>query len=469
MKDAKQELEEEQINNEQEMGSDQVQGETPEKKHKLEGYKEHIESIITFNKGGDWKRIKSPDRDVEGRKYNCEENCFLNLFGISSDTPSFYSVDSAAGLIISNGSIGRYLTTDEKNISTFLSRDGGLNWFEIRKGSHIYEIGDHGALIVIADNKNPTSEILYSWDEGITFESLSISDKKFLIRNIIIEPSSTSQHFIIYGSNETKGNSHGIIIGVDFSGLHEPQCRNPDIPDTAESDYETWTPNDGRSGKACHMGHKTIYIRKKRESKCFNGQTLERKTIVEHCECSDADYECDFGFARVSIGEPCINTSTNHSTDDSTNNANHNIETEILTAPENCSGYYTVSKGYRKIPGNTCINGIKFDPLLIPCPFSGLFAHLGVIFFILIILVLIVGLIFMINKYHYTFIPNDFTGNLDKNNNNNHSYLNTNKRDYTDIVKLLKLILFKFYLCNLIFFRMMMIICYSMILKGIIN
>jgi hypothetical protein len=435
---AQQELEEEQLNKEKEMGSEQDQGEVKEKKYHSEGYKEHIESVITFNKGGDWNRINAPERDVEGRKYDCGENCYLNLYGLSSEYPTYYSVESAAGLIISNGSVGKYLSTDNENVSTFLSRDGGSNWFEIRKGSHIYEIGDHGALIVIADDKNPSSEIFYSWDEGLTFESFKISEKKFLIRNIIIEPSSTSQHFIIYGYYESKGNTNGIVIGVDFSGLHEPQCRNPDMPDTNESDYEKWTPNDGRKGKECHMGHKTIYIRKKRESKCFNGQTLERKTIVEHCDCTDSDYECDFGFYRFLPGRPCINLNKKHKTDDPSHNSTDNIEIEILTPPENCNGYYSISKGYRKVPGNTCVNGLKFDPLLIPCPYTGLYAHLGIIFFFIIIFILIGGLIYILNKYYFSFVQNNFSGDNNKNRNNNHLYSNTNKRDYTDIVKLIQ-------------------------------
>ena len=34
-------------------------------------------------------------------------------------------------------------------VNTYFSRDAGLTWFEIAKGSHIYEFGDHGALIVM--------------------------------------------------------------------------------------------------------------------------------------------------------------------------------------------------------------------------------------------------------------------------------------------------------------------------------
>lgn len=419
MKNAEQELEEEQMKNNNSMGNEN--SDKKEKNFNKDGYKEYVKSLVTFNKGGDWKRINAPDRDVEGKKYDCGENCYLNLFGISSDVPPYYSVESAAGIIIGNGSVGNYLTTENESINTFLSRDGGLNWFEIKKGSHIYEIGDHGALIIIADDTNPSTEVFYSWDEGLSFEPLKISDEKFLIKNIIIEPTSTSQHFVIYGESQKKGDTKGIVIGLDFSGLHEPQCRNPDMPDTNESDYEKWTPNDGRLGRECLMGHKTIYIRRKRESQCYNGLTYERKTIVEHCDCSEMDYECDFGFARSAPGEPCVNI---HKKPEDNNK--DNIETQVLTAPEKCHDYYKISRGYRKIPGNTCVNGVKFDPILIPCPYSGIFAGLGIIFFIIIIAVLVVIIYFVFNKYSFAMVPDNSYGNK----------MNSisNKRDYVDIV-----------------------------------
>jgi hypothetical protein len=443
MKNAQQELEEEQLNKEQEMGVEKA-----EKSLNKDGYKEYVKSLITFNKGGDWKRIKSPERDVEGKKYDCGDECYLNLYGISSEITPYYSVDSAVGLIIANGSVGHYLSTENDKISTFLSRDGGLNWFEIKKGSHIYEIGDHGALILIAEDGNPTNEIFYSWDEGLTFEPLKISDEKFLIRNIIIEPTSTSQHFVIYGESQSKGSTKGVVIGIDFSGLHEPQCRNPDIPDTNESDYEKWTPNDGRIGNDCLMGHKTIYIRRKRESKCYNGLTFERKTIVEHCDCTESDYECDYGFARSAPGEPCVDINKT-----SLDSNKENLP-QILTAPENCHGYYKISRGYRKVPGNTCINGIKFDPILIPCPNSGFFAGLGMIFFVLIVSALVVIIYIVFNNY---------SGPMCQNNLVHSANLSSTKRDYVNIVKYIYLI-FNFFK----FFRnimMQMIICYSMMKK----
>ena len=149
----------------------------------------------------------------------------------------------------------------EKNrydrINTYLSRDGGLNFQEVRKGSHIYELGDHGGLIVMAKNMEPTKEIIYSFNEGKTWHELEISQTPIDITNIIIEPYSISQQFVVYGTYNEKDapEPKGMIITVDFSSLHEPQCKGADRPGESGSDYELWTPYDGRHGdNKCFMG-----------------------------------------------------------------------------------------------------------------------------------------------------------------------------------------------------------------------
>ena len=60
------------------------------------------------------------------------------------------------------------------------------------KGSHIYEIGDHGGLIVMASDQEATNIILYSWDEGLSWEEFIFSEESIEVTNIIIEPSNTS-------------------------------------------------------------------------------------------------------------------------------------------------------------------------------------------------------------------------------------------------------------------------------------
>jgi hypothetical protein len=108
--------------------------------------------------------------------------------------PPPYSQDAAIGVVIAVGNIGRQLERFKVDrMNTYLSRDGGLTWSEVRKGSHIYEIGDHGGLIVMAKDTEQTNEILYTFNEGKTWHTMTISDKMMDITNIIIEPLSISQ------------------------------------------------------------------------------------------------------------------------------------------------------------------------------------------------------------------------------------------------------------------------------------
>lgn len=43
------------------------------------------------------------------------------------------------------------------------------------QGSHIYEFGDHGGIIVMANDEKEVTEIQYSWNEGMTWETLHFS------------------------------------------------------------------------------------------------------------------------------------------------------------------------------------------------------------------------------------------------------------------------------------------------------
>ncbi len=338
-------------------------------------YKDYIKSEITFNRGGDWQRLKAPERDSEGKKYNCGDYCYLNLFGTSSDHPPFYSVDSAAGLIIGNGNVGHYLT---KDVSTFLSRDGGLTWFEIRKGSHIYEIGDGGGLILLADDEKPSNKIYYTWDEGLTWEEKIISDEKFLIRNIVIEPTSQSHNFIIYGESMKQGIKKGISIGLNFGKVYDT-CKYPDKPGSPESDYEIWSPSDGRAGVECLLGHKIQMVRRKRESKCVNTEKFERKITKLNCDCTELDYMCDMGYERSEPGSPC------------TRIGDQTIDDAVINKPPLvCNRVYKISKGYRRIPGDTCVNGVKYDPIVIPCPYKSFFRTFLFYFFILFIVIFVI-------------------------------------------------------------------------------
>lgn len=54
--------------------------------------------------------------------------------------------------MLGTGNVGSHLSNRASEINTYMSRDGGLNWFEVVNGSHIYELGDHGSLLLLVDD-----------------------------------------------------------------------------------------------------------------------------------------------------------------------------------------------------------------------------------------------------------------------------------------------------------------------------
>lgn len=75
---------------------------------------------------------------MNGKPYSCylEDDCSLNLQMYSHNTNGLappYSQESALGIVMANGNTGKKLSTGSRNAktSTFISRDGGLNWNEV--------------------------------------------------------------------------------------------------------------------------------------------------------------------------------------------------------------------------------------------------------------------------------------------------------------------------------------------------
>ena len=190
-----------------------------------------------------------------------------------------------------------------------------------------------------------TSDVLFSWDEGLNWETYPISDTPIEVENIVIEPKANSLEFILYGTSKDETSNKGILKKLDFTGYFEPQCLGADKPDSVESDYEYWSPYDGRHASRCFMGRQITYVRRKRSTECFNGELIDREVVREPCECEKQDYECDVGYERTEAGG-C------EATEDFDPNA----------TPEECPAgqYFEISRGYRKIPDNSCEGGISY-------------------------------------------------------------------------------------------------------------
>lgn len=305
----------------------------PEKRGKKDTLK-FQKSLISLDKGGNWKRISAPRVDSDGKSIECDDDCYLNLHSVTSTYSQIYSNENAIGLVLATGNIGKFLSYQEDELNTYMSRDGGVTWAEIRKGEYVYQMGDHGGIILIADSQKSTKKLEYSWDEGKTWSTLTL-DKEFEIQDIAIEPGSTSQKFLVYGRTQDKG----VTVSVDFSAFHNPACRNPESPNTSQSDYEIWTPNTGVAG-TCLMGRNIEYVRRKQDVQCFNGEEFERLRFVKNCECTEEDFECDYGYYREGNGE-CKPTG------------------QVGLEPECVEGVKVFKTGYRRVAGNSCEGGVS--------------------------------------------------------------------------------------------------------------
>jgi hypothetical protein len=320
------------------------------------------QTVITFDKGGEWKPLIAPRKDVDGKTVECEGKCHLHLHGRSSNKwGTFYSSPAATGIIVATGNVGNALSDRTDEVNTFFSRDAGLTWQEVAKGSQIYEIADHGGLMVLADNMRKTNQVKYSWNEGLTFTDLQFAEEAMEVENIITEPAGKSQTFIVYGQKAGKG----LLVQLDFSSLHKKQCAAIEAAGSTDSDYEIWSPSASLRSGACLMGQLVTFTRRKRDAACFNGNH-DRKQFSKLCQCEDSDFECDFGYEQTeaadgkTICQPAAKGPPKPA------------------PPEDCQDFWFKTIGYRKVAGNNCQGVTSRSPTRESCP-RGLGVTIGVI------------------------------------------------------------------------------------------
>ena len=96
--------------------------------------------------------------------------------------------------MIGVGNVGEYLTPMDSG-STFLSTDGGVTWKEIKKGVYMWEYGDQGTILVLVDAVQSTDSILYSLDDGKTWNEFKFIDSPLKINDLATVPTDTARKF----------------------------------------------------------------------------------------------------------------------------------------------------------------------------------------------------------------------------------------------------------------------------------
>ncbi|ESK86675.1 signal sequence binding protein [Moniliophthora roreri MCA 2997] len=311
--------------------------------------KKDLISRITHNDGGSWKSLRPPKTDSLGNKYDCKDtSCALHVHGYTerlNPQPTF-STPSIVGVIMGVGNVGSslapYIDSD-----TFLSRDGGFTWREVHKGAHLWEFGDSGSILVMANDEEPVDHILFTTDEGETWrEYRFIADGagKMRVRSIVTVPSDTSRRFVLLG--EYPGGRGTVAVQVDFSALTSRQCVL-DTDDPNHADFELWSPSEDRN-EVCLFGRQTLYYRIKSGANCYIGEQRKALAKIErNCACTESDFECEF----------------NHVRDPETNKCVLVAGALPLPSDQQCQedGMWYERTAYRKIPHSSCEGGSRPD------------------------------------------------------------------------------------------------------------
>lgn len=246
----------------------------------------------------------------------------------------------APGLVMANGNTGDYLD-DYSKAHLYISDDAGIHWLEGPNGPHKYEFGDQGnVLVAIHDSQDADiGEIKYSLDHGKTWKVQALPEG-LKIRPWVLTttPDSTSLKFILYGETGDRTNPKFQMIAIDFEGLHERTCGDGDM-----EDWWARADDDDPSKATCLMGHTQKYKRRKKDADCFMKQEFHLiPSQTNDCECTDADFECDYNFVRDKDDKnKCVPVGP------------------IIDPTGSCANgkpedTFKGSSGWRLIPGNTC-------------------------------------------------------------------------------------------------------------------
>ncbi len=332
------------------------------------GEKKRLKSMITHNDGAEWALIPPPKEDALGGKYSCVDQankagpkCSLHLHSYTErdDKSATFSSPSAVGVMLAVGNVGEYLARkDDDATDTFITRDAGITWKSVKKGSYMWEYGDQGSIIVIVKEHTPTKSIFYTLDEGEHWQEFEFTRTEMQIDAITTVPSDRSMNFLLWGSEVGKSGIY--TVALDFSSLEDRQraCKL-DEKHPVNEDYDLWSPKHPLQDSNCLFGHVSQYHRKRLDAKCYNGKNPipHLHSLERNCTCTRQDFECDYNYEAKSDGT-CVLVS-GYSPPSHLENCQKN--------PEQVEFWYPT--GYRRIPLTTCEGGQELDKITSrPCP-----------------------------------------------------------------------------------------------------
>ncbi|XP_059929103.1 VPS10 domain-containing receptor SorCS1-like isoform X1 [Gadus macrocephalus] len=253
-----------------------------------------VRTYITYNKGRDWQLLQAPARDLQGNTVYCEQPfCSLHLHLHVSENPytsgNIVSKDSAPGIIIASGVMGPELTSN--NVSIFITSDAGNTWREVFEEEYsVLFLNQGGALVAIRHTPLPIRHIWLSFDEGQRWDQYSFTSSPLYVDGVLGEPGEDTLIMTIFGHFSHR--SEWQLVKIDFRSFFSHRCQ----PD----DYLTWQLHN--EGEVCIMGVKRTFQKLKGSARCVKTRDQQRARDSVPCPCTEADFECDYGFERGTDG-----------------------------------------------------------------------------------------------------------------------------------------------------------------------
>ncbi|GAB0192045.1 VPS10 domain-containing receptor SorCS1 [Grus japonensis] len=294
-----------------------------------------VKTFITYNKGRDWSLLQAPDTDLRGNPIHCLlPYCSLHLHLKVSENPytsgNIASRDTAPSIIVASGNIGTELS--DNDISMFVSSDAGNTWRQIFEEEHsVLYLDQGGVLVAMKHTSLPIRHLWLSFDEGRSWSKYSFTSLPLFVDGVLGEPGEETLIMTVFGHFSHR--SEWQLVKVDYKSIFDRRC--------AEEDYRPWQLHS--QGEACIMGAKRIYRKRKSEKKCMQGKYAGAMTS-EPCVCTEADFDCDYGYERHSNGQ-CLPAFW--------------YNPSSLSKDCSLGQSYLNSTGYRKVVSNNCTDGVR--------------------------------------------------------------------------------------------------------------
>ncbi|GCB73189.1 hypothetical protein scyTo_0006664 [Scyliorhinus torazame] len=254
-----------------------------------------VKTYITYNKGRDWQLLTPPSTDMNGKPTNCHlPECSVHLHLRWADNPY------VSGTVF-----------EEEH--------------------HILYLDHGGVIVAIKDTSIPLKILKFSVDEGYTWTTHNFTSTSVFVDGLLSEPGDETLVMTIFGHISFRSDWE--LVKVDFRPSFSRQC----LP----ADYDSWDLMN--QDEHCIMGEQRQFRKRKVSSWCIKGKNFTSAFTSKPCQCTESDFECDYGFEQQANGR-CVPAFW-YNPDSPSEDCKFGLT-------------YTRSSGYRKVALNVCQGGI---------------------------------------------------------------------------------------------------------------